>query len=161
MVSFTPRPLYPPDRRLDGPQNRSGRRGEEKILDRTGTRTLTAWLSSQSLYPLRYNVCILKTVSILKSMDGLPSTPLSNRRPSIVVPVQSSAICSHESCEMVDIVQRGYRSRPQGGGRSSVIPTNLGTPFRGLSMGLLGTEFFFFEKCGWVHIEMRPYGVLE
>jgi hypothetical protein len=29
------------DRRLGGPQSRSGRRGEEKILDPTGTRTPT------------------------------------------------------------------------------------------------------------------------
>jgi hypothetical protein len=42
VVSFTPRPLYPRgERRLGGPQNRSGRRGEEKILDPTGTRIPT------------------------------------------------------------------------------------------------------------------------
>jgi hypothetical protein len=42
VVSFTPRPLYPRgkspryplDRRLNGPQSRSGRRGEEKILSK-------------------------------------------------------------------------------------------------------------------------------
>jgi hypothetical protein len=37
-----PRPLYPRyplDRKLGGPQSQSGRRGEEKILDPTGTRT--------------------------------------------------------------------------------------------------------------------------
>jgi hypothetical protein len=34
-------PRYPLDRRLSGPQSRSGRRGEEKILDPTGTRTPT------------------------------------------------------------------------------------------------------------------------
>jgi hypothetical protein len=49
MVSFTPLLLYPPlvkifqdtsDRRLGGPQSRSGRRGEDKkILDFTGIRT--------------------------------------------------------------------------------------------------------------------------
>jgi hypothetical protein len=47
MVSFTPRspyPLrksirYPLDKRLGGPQGRSGRRGEEKIIDSTGLRT--------------------------------------------------------------------------------------------------------------------------
>jgi hypothetical protein len=47
VVNFTPRPLYPQeknlryplDRRLGGPQSRSGRFGEEKILDPTGTRT--------------------------------------------------------------------------------------------------------------------------
>jgi hypothetical protein len=41
VVSFTPLPLYPwgkssrypMDRRLGGPQNQSGRCGEEKILD--------------------------------------------------------------------------------------------------------------------------------
>jgi hypothetical protein len=32
-------PRYPLDRRLGGPQSRSGRFGEEKILDPTGTRT--------------------------------------------------------------------------------------------------------------------------
>jgi hypothetical protein len=41
VVCFTPRPLYPwnpLDRRLDGPQNRSGRRGD-KNLTPTGTQT--------------------------------------------------------------------------------------------------------------------------
>jgi hypothetical protein len=49
VVRFTPRPLHPRgkslrhplDRRLGGPQNQSGRRGEEKILDPTETRTPT------------------------------------------------------------------------------------------------------------------------
>jgi hypothetical protein len=48
-VSFTPwqlyplgkSPRYPLERRLGGPQNRSGRRGEEKILAPTGTRNPT------------------------------------------------------------------------------------------------------------------------
>jgi hypothetical protein len=43
-VSFTIRPLYlwcQLDRRLGGPQSRSGRRGEEKILDTSGTQTPT------------------------------------------------------------------------------------------------------------------------
>jgi hypothetical protein len=52
--SFTPlppyprgkSPLYPLDRRFGGPQSRSGRRGEEKILDSTGTRTLNPRSSS-------------------------------------------------------------------------------------------------------------------
>jgi hypothetical protein len=54
---FTPgerAPRYPLDRRLGGPQNRSGRRGEEKILDPTGTRTPTPRPYSQSLYRLSY-----------------------------------------------------------------------------------------------------------
>jgi hypothetical protein len=35
------RPRYPLDRRLGGPQSRSGRFGEENILDTIGTRTPT------------------------------------------------------------------------------------------------------------------------
>jgi hypothetical protein len=64
VVSFTPRPLcprgkrprYPLDRRLGGPQNRYGERGEEKILDPTGTqlRPLHRPARSQSLYRLSY-----------------------------------------------------------------------------------------------------------
>jgi hypothetical protein len=54
VISFTPRPLYPRrkslryplDMRLGGPQSRSGRRAEEKILDPTGTRTPTPRPSS-------------------------------------------------------------------------------------------------------------------
>jgi hypothetical protein len=58
VVSFTPRPLYPQgkslryplDRRLGGPQSRSGRHGEEKNLGPTGTRSPTP--SSSRLYPV-------------------------------------------------------------------------------------------------------------
>jgi hypothetical protein len=32
-------PQYPLDRRVDGPQSRSGQHGDEKILDPTGTQT--------------------------------------------------------------------------------------------------------------------------
>jgi hypothetical protein len=54
VISFTPRPLYPRrkspwyplDRRLDGPQSRSGWHGQENILDPTGTRTATPLSSS-------------------------------------------------------------------------------------------------------------------
>jgi hypothetical protein len=54
VVKFTPRPLYPRgkspryplDRRLGGLQSRSGRFGEEKIRDPTGTRTPTPRSSS-------------------------------------------------------------------------------------------------------------------
>jgi hypothetical protein len=58
VVSFTPRPLYPEGkshlypsyRRLGGPQSRSGRRREEKILSPTGIRTLTPRSSSTFLF---------------------------------------------------------------------------------------------------------------
>jgi hypothetical protein len=54
VVSFTLLPLYlrgqnpryPLDRRLRGPQSWSGRRGEQKILEPTGTRTPTPRSSS-------------------------------------------------------------------------------------------------------------------
>jgi hypothetical protein len=54
VVSFTPlllypqgkSPRYPLDRSLGWPQSQSGRRGEEKILDPTWTRTLTSRSSS-------------------------------------------------------------------------------------------------------------------
>jgi hypothetical protein len=57
VVSFTPRPLYPRekspwyplDRRLGEHQSRSGRRGEENILEPTGTRTPAPRSSSQLL----------------------------------------------------------------------------------------------------------------
>jgi hypothetical protein len=58
MAKFMSRPLhpwgksrrYPLDTRLGGPQSRSGCRGEEKIIDPTGSRTPTP----RSLYRLRY-----------------------------------------------------------------------------------------------------------
>jgi hypothetical protein len=40
-------PRYPLDRRLGGPQSRSGRRGQEKILDHAGTPSLIPQSSSQ------------------------------------------------------------------------------------------------------------------
>jgi hypothetical protein len=58
VVSFTawqvnPRgknPRYPLDRGLGGPQSQSRRRGEEKNLDSTGTRTAASRSSSPILY---------------------------------------------------------------------------------------------------------------
>jgi hypothetical protein len=54
VVSFTLRllyprgksPQYPLDRKLRGPQSRSGRHAEIKILALTGTRNRTPWSSS-------------------------------------------------------------------------------------------------------------------
>jgi hypothetical protein len=48
------RPRYPLERRLGGPQNRSGRRVEEKIVGPTGTRTSTPLSRTLSLYRLCY-----------------------------------------------------------------------------------------------------------
>jgi hypothetical protein len=62
VVNFTPWPLYPRekspryplDRRLGGPQSRSGRFGEVKIIDPTGTRTPTPQSSNS-----RYTDCAI------------------------------------------------------------------------------------------------------
>jgi hypothetical protein len=92
VVSFTPRPLYPRgkgpryplDRRLSGPQSQSGRRGEEKILDHTGTGTPTPGrpARSQSLYRLSYPISgkdkrFFSTPQCLDRLWDLPSL-LSN-----------------------------------------------------------------------------------
>jgi hypothetical protein len=58
VISFTPWPLFPGrkkpryalNKRLDGSQNMSGRHGEEKILDRSGTRTPTPRPSSLYMF---------------------------------------------------------------------------------------------------------------
>jgi hypothetical protein len=73
VVSFTPRrkiPRYPLDRRQGGPQNRSGRRGEEKNLVPTGTRTL----DPSAVQPLasRYTDCTIPNQDlILKTIRSL------------------------------------------------------------------------------------------
>jgi hypothetical protein len=50
-------PRYPLGRRLGGPQNRSGRRGEEKNLALTGTRNF----DPSAVQPLasRYTDCVI------------------------------------------------------------------------------------------------------
>jgi hypothetical protein len=74
VVSFTPQslyprgksPRYPLDRRLDGPQSQSERRGEGKILDPTGTRIrpLGRPAHSQSLYRLRYPIVFPREICV-------------------------------------------------------------------------------------------------
>jgi hypothetical protein len=81
VVSFKLRPLcsrrksprYPLDRRLGGPQSRSGRRGEEKILTLPGLelRTLSRPARSQSLYWLRYPGFVYRTEDIIISFCNL------------------------------------------------------------------------------------------
>jgi hypothetical protein len=71
VVKVTPRPLYPPrksprhplDRRLVGPQNLSGRLGEEKNLAPTVTRTLIPRSSSPSLVAIPTALCRLCSFS--------------------------------------------------------------------------------------------------
>jgi hypothetical protein len=92
VVSFTPQPFYtrgkspryPLDRRLGGPQRRSARCAEEKILDPTRTRTLTPWLSSP--YPVAIPT-MLYTVSrysikcnVHSEQDSLPVYELSFKK---------------------------------------------------------------------------------
>jgi hypothetical protein len=67
VVSVTPLPLYPGrkspwyplDKRLGGLQSRSGRRGEEKILDPTGTRTPDPSIAQP--VASRYTYCAIPT----------------------------------------------------------------------------------------------------
>jgi hypothetical protein len=75
VVRLTLRPLYPPgnsprcrlDRRLGGPQSRSGQRGEEKILDLTGPRTPAR---SQSLSRLLISDAILACNSLPRRVSA-------------------------------------------------------------------------------------------
>jgi hypothetical protein len=90
VVSFTPRPLYPQgmspryplDRRLGALQSRSGRFGEEKILDTTGTRTPTPRSSSPQLVAIPTTLSrLLNKMSfagfeVLKAADMTPSSPV-------------------------------------------------------------------------------------
>jgi hypothetical protein len=71
VVSFTPRPLYPRgkspwfplDKRLGGPQNWSGRLGEEKILDRIGAQNS----NSSVIQPIasRYTNCAILAPNVV------------------------------------------------------------------------------------------------
>jgi hypothetical protein len=83
VVSFTSLPLYPRgkspryplDRRLEGLQNRSGRRAEEKILNPIGTRIppICRPAQSQSLYWVRYlgSLCQGYIASKIRMIDKL------------------------------------------------------------------------------------------
>jgi hypothetical protein len=81
VVNFGPRPLYPRgkspryplDRRLGGPQSRSGRFGEEKILDPIGTRTRTPRSSSPQLVAIPTTLSrLLYTVQQKQYISYLP-----------------------------------------------------------------------------------------
>jgi hypothetical protein len=86
-VSFTPRPLYPryPLDGLGGPQSRSGRRGEEKILDPTGTR-----LPTPRHVVISQKAIIFKTLTCLRDKIILA-------RPSRVQKATSN-MCQVEFC---------------------------------------------------------------
>jgi hypothetical protein len=134
VVNFTPRPLYTRyrlDRRLGGPQSRSGRFGEVKILTPTGTWTPTP--PSSSPYP----VAIPTTLSRLPPLKGgwmncgRPLSPsLWNELPKHVV--DFSANVTNGSCT-VRILQIMRNNKPDncwGGDRiteDDVISTNRGT----------------------------------
>jgi hypothetical protein len=80
VVSFTLYPrrkslLYPLDRRLGGPQNRSARRGADKILTLPGLEILPLGrrACSQSLYLLSYpgssQICTRHRISVVAKYD--------------------------------------------------------------------------------------------
>jgi hypothetical protein len=87
IVSFTPRLLYPRDpldRRLSGPHSQSGRRGEEKILDATGTGTPTP--RSSSPYPVaiptalsRLHITLRSTLKVNRRLGGAGHLHLQSR----------------------------------------------------------------------------------
>jgi hypothetical protein len=67
-------PQYPLDRRLGGPKSQSGRYGEVKILDLTGTRTptLSRPARSQTLYiPSAIYRLVDKTTHILEIITSI------------------------------------------------------------------------------------------
>jgi hypothetical protein len=85
VLSFATQPLYPRgknpwyplDRRLGGPQSQSGRYGEVKIRDPTGTRTLTPRSSSPCLVTIHTalswlfpNLCIHQSTLVLYMIWG-------------------------------------------------------------------------------------------
>jgi hypothetical protein len=80
VVSFTLLPRYsrgnssryPLDKRLDGPQSRSGRYGEVKVLDTIGTRTPTA--RSSSPWPVAVATILGATDHLTKSFMPIAVT---------------------------------------------------------------------------------------
>jgi hypothetical protein len=81
-------PWYPLDRRLGRPQSRSGRHGEVKILDSTGTRTPTS--RSSSPWPVAITTAL--SAFILPYLFFLLQTYLSSQKPVI------SPFCCTSSC---------------------------------------------------------------
>jgi hypothetical protein len=84
LASFTPRPLHPRerkprfplDRRLGGPQSRSGRRGEETILTLPGLerRPLGRPIRSQSLYRRCYPGTWCKLLTVVCPTADTPTS---------------------------------------------------------------------------------------
>jgi hypothetical protein len=58
-------PRYPLDRRLGGPQSRSGRRGEEKILDPTGTPQTPSPVSRYTDYAIPCRAALFRICSYI------------------------------------------------------------------------------------------------
>jgi hypothetical protein len=82
-------PRYPLDRRLGGTQSRSGRHGEEKILDSTRTRTLTPascpahiqllyWLWYPGSYTMKYrNMYVESKYAVVQNLRNKDAQALS------------------------------------------------------------------------------------
>jgi hypothetical protein len=76
---------YPLDRRLSGPQSRSGRRGEEKILPPIGTRTPTPFGIGRRAIFAKYSVRVRISFIWLRIMSSggalrVSSTSLKARK---------------------------------------------------------------------------------
>jgi hypothetical protein len=59
-------PLYPFERRVDGPQNWSEQHGEEKILDHTGTKTPSITQTVTSNYTDHVTPAPVYNLSLIK-----------------------------------------------------------------------------------------------
>jgi hypothetical protein len=92
VVNFTPRPLYPQgkgpryplDRRLGGPQSRSGRFGEVKILTPTGIRTPTPRSS--------YTLVLTSLMTCNMNKDCLMLLPLFVIRTMVNYPLRHGSL---------------------------------------------------------------------
>jgi hypothetical protein len=117
-VKFTPRPLYPRgkspryplNRWLDGPQSRSERRGEEKILDSTGTRTPTPRSSSYTDYaipaPCIYIYIILKQMT--HTVTTVLCISLSVRHSNRCIKYEQWILTRHESTCLMQYTKYFY-----------------------------------------------------
>jgi hypothetical protein len=123
VVSFTPLPLYPrgksPQYPLDGrpagPQSRSGRRGEDKILDPIGTRSPTPRLSSPQpvAIPTALSRQWTRKGKICPARNGYPILRSSNPQPSHYTNRTTNAPrYKHRQCYCYDQVSPSHPNEP-------------------------------------------------
>jgi hypothetical protein len=105
VLSFTPRPRFTPGKEppvpigeeVRWPQSPSGRRGEEKILDPSGTRTPTprSSIHSQLIYRLRYPWSSSHLIYGSLSFSSLLTPGMIRETVSFALDIQPIALCSY------------------------------------------------------------------